>query len=148
MLALQDRAAHRRDRTEAECWAARPGSRLHFCEGDSSAPLLALADDALAARFRSWRGASGRRYVFSVYEPFGCPAYSHAVVIVAAVDARGDRAARLVADTGCFPEIVLANAAGKWARGDLRIEFHLHLLATSSAAREALIADLSHPARS
>jgi hypothetical protein len=148
MLALQDRAAHRRDRKEVEGWAAPPGPPLHFREGEDSAPLLALADEALAARFRSWRGASGRRYVFSVYEPFACPAYSHAVVIVAAVDAAGDRTALFVADTGCFPEIVLANAATKWTRGDLRIEFHVHLLANSATAREALIADLSHPGRS
>ncbi len=148
MLALQDRAAHRRDRTEAEGWAARPGPSLHFREGDDSAPLLALADDALAARFRSWRGASGRRYVFSVYEPFGCPAYSHAVIVVAAVDAAGDRTALLIADTGCFPEIVLANATSRWMRADAKIEFHVHLLANSSAARVALIADLSHTPRS
>jgi hypothetical protein len=146
MLALQDHAALRRDR--ADGWPARAGSSLHFREGDDSAPLLALADDALAARFRSWRGASGRRYVFSVYEPSGCPAYNHAVLIVAAADAGGDRVALTMSDTGCFPEIVLANAANKWARGDATIEFHVHLLANSAAGREALIADLSHPPRS
>jgi hypothetical protein len=148
MLAVHDRAAHRRDRTEADGWAARAESSLHFREGDDSAPLLALADDALAARFRSWRGESGRRYVFSVYESFGCPAYSHAVIIVAAVDAGGVRTALLIADTGCFPEIVLANAASKWAHADVRIEFHVHLLANSAAGREAVIADLSHAPRS
>jgi hypothetical protein len=146
MLALQDRAAHRRDR--ADGWAARAGSSLHFREGDDNAPLLALADDALAARFRSWRGASGRRYVFSVYDPSCCPAYNHAVVIVAAVDDAGDRTALFVADTGCFPEIVLASAASKWGRGNLKIEFHVHLLVNSAVGRAALIADLSHAPRS
>jgi hypothetical protein len=148
MLALQDRAAHRRDRTEADGWTARPGLSLHFGEGDDSAPLLALADDALAARFRSWRGASGRRYVFSVYEPPGCPAYGHAVILVAAVAAAGDRTALFIADTGWFPEIVLAEAATKGTRTAVKIEFHFHLLANSPAGREALIADLSHAPRS
>ena len=148
MLALQDGAAHRRDRTQADRRAAQPGSPAGFGDGDDNAPLLALADDALAARFRSWRGVSGRRYVFSVYAPFACPAYSHVVVIVAAVDAGGDRTALAVADTGCFPEIVLANTAAKWSRSDARIEFHVHLLANSPPEREALIADLADPARS
>ena len=148
MLALQDRAAHRRDRTPAESWTEAPGPSLQFREGDDSAPLLALADEPLAARFRSWRGASGGRYVFSVYEPLDCPAYQHAVILVAAVDEAGERKARCIVDTGWFPEIVLANAATKWIGSGIRIEFHVHLLANSPAGREALIADLSHPARS
>jgi len=152
MLALQDRAAHRRNRTDAEGrplgWAAKPpGPSWHFREGDDSAPLSALAGDALGARFRSWRGASGRRYVFSIYSPHCCPAYSHAVIILAAVDAAGDRTAAFIADTGCFPEIVLARAAANWTRGGAEIECHLHLLANSPAERRALIADLSHALR-
>ncbi|MGA2792264.1 MAG: hypothetical protein ABSE69_01835 [Roseiarcus sp.] len=153
MLALQDRAAYRRDRTDAQGqapgWAARPpGPSLHFREGDDSAPLSALAGDALGAHFRSWRGASGRRYVFSIYGPPSCPAYDHAVIVVAAVDAAGDRTDVFIADTGCFPEIVLASAAAKWTRADAEIEFHIHLLAKSPAERRALISDLSHPPRS
>ena len=153
MLALRDRAAYRSDRTHANGppleWAARPpGSSLHFREGDDSAPLSALADDALGARFRSWRGATGRRYVFSVYSPQCCPAYSHAVIIVAAVVAAGDRTALCIADTGSFPEIVLARAAAEWTGAGAEIEFHIHLLANSPAERRALIADLSHVRRS
>jgi len=147
MLALQDRVAEGRVETQARGWAVQRTPFLPFREGKESAPLLALADDPLGARFRSWRGASGRRYVFSVYDPLDCPAYSYAVIIVAAVDNAGNRTALLVADTGCFPEIVLANAATKWS-GELQMELHVHLLANSAAGREALIADLSHPPRS
>jgi hypothetical protein len=153
MLALQDRAANRRDRTVTQGqplgWAARPPASVsHFQEGDDSAPLLALAGDALEARFRSWRGTSGRRYVFSLYRPHNCPAYSHAVMIVATVNAAGERTAVFIADTSCFPEIVLANAAEKWMKVEAGIEFHIHLLANSTAERRALIADLSHAPRS
>lgn len=152
MLALQDQAAYR-DRTDVEVqrpgWAAQPpGSSLHFREGDDSTPLSALAGEALGARFRSWRGASGRRYVFSIYSPQSCPAYSHVVIIVAAVEADGERKALFIADSGWFPDIVFARAAAKWKSAGAEIEFHIHLLATSPAERRALIADLSHAPRS
>jgi hypothetical protein len=153
MLALQDRAANRRDRMDRQGqplgWAAwPPASASHFQDGDDSAPLAALAGDALAARFRSWRGASGRRYVFSLYRPPDCPPYGDAVMIVATVSAAGERTAVFIADTGCFPEIVLTNAAEKWMKLEARLEFHIHLLANSAAERRALIADLSYAPRS
>jgi hypothetical protein len=152
MLALQDQAAYRRDRTDVKVqplgWAVQPpGLSLHFQEEDS-APLSALAGDPLGARFRCWRGASGRRYVFSIYGRRSCPAYDHAVIMIAAVQRDGDRRVLFIADTGCFPDVVLARAAARWMRADAEIEFHIHLLATSPAARRALIADLSQPARS
>lgn len=153
MLALQDRPVRRRGRTRTEGqapgWAAPgPGAALHCREGDDNGPLAALAGEALGARFRSWRGVTGRRYVFSVYAPRDCPAYDHAVVIVAATDDAGDRTALLIADTGCFPEIVLARAAAQWSGAGAGVEFHVHLLAPSPAARRAVIADLSHAPRS
>ncbi len=153
MLALQDRALDRRDRMRAEgrplSWAAAPpASPAHFREGEDNAPLSALDGEPLGARFRSWRGASGRRYVFSIYSPHGCPAYSHAVMIVAAATDAGDRRALFVADTGCFPELVVAGAIANWTAAAAGIEFHVHLLANSPAARRALIADLSQAPRS
>ena len=38
----------------------------HLCEPES-APLSILAGEGLGGRFRFWRGASGRRFMFSVY---------------------------------------------------------------------------------
>ena len=153
MLALQDRAVNRRDRMRADSgplgWAAPPpGSSHHFREGDDCAALSALDGEPLGARFRSWRGASGRRYVFSIYGPHCCPAYSHAVRISAAATAAGDRTALFIADTGCFPEIAFAKAAANWTGAAAAIEFHVHLLAKSPAERRALIADLSYAPRS
>jgi hypothetical protein len=112
-----------------------------------SAPLRALAGGALGARFRSWRGASGRRYVFSVYDQHSCPTFEHAVALIATVGRSGERRAIAVEDTGCFPDISLAKAAARIPSGDA-CEVHIHLLATSRTERAALIADLSQARRS
>ena len=107
-----------------------------------NAPLAALAGESLAKRFRHWRGASGRRYVFSVYDRRCCPAYDDAVLIVAEVDADGERRASFIADTGVLPELVLAQADERAASAERAVEFHVHLLAATRAERAALIADL------
>ena len=69
-------------------------------------PLAALAEEALSPRFRSWRGASGRRYIVSVYDPAACPAYCDAVLIAAAASPEGRRRPLALLDTGAFPEPV------------------------------------------
>jgi hypothetical protein len=150
MLALREHAAHRCARMNAEVrhaagWPAlSPGPASRFREGES-APLLALEGEALGARFRSWRGISGRRYIFSVYNRQSCPAYSDAIVIVAASHADGGRRVIFIADTGCFPEIAFAKAL---ALADGEAEFHVHLLARSRAERQAVMDDLSQAPRS
>ncbi len=106
-------------------------------------PLAALTGEALSPRFRSWRGASGRRYIVSVYDPQACPAYCDAVLIAAAVDLDGRRRALAFVDTGVFPEPVVARAAKSLSRIAERVEFHLHLLAASPAERRAALDDLS-----
>jgi hypothetical protein len=106
-------------------------------------PLASLAGGALDGQFRFWRGRSGRRYVCSVYDRAACPAYEHAILIVAAVAPDGARHLLFIAETGCFPEIALAKAE-QAARGHGRVEFHVHLLARSAAARAALLADFAH----
>jgi hypothetical protein len=107
-------------------------------------PLAALTDVSLAQRFRHWRGESGRRYIFSVYEPFACPSYDNAVLIVATRDDHGETRIVFAADTGALPDVALARA--KEETSDLStVEFHIHLLAGSRAARRALIEDLAAP---
>ena len=49
-----------------------------------------------AARFSSWIGLSGRRYVFSVYPASTCPAFCHAVLLAAARDGVGRTAFQFV----------------------------------------------------
>ena len=128
MLALDDQPTRRGDRFD-------------------SAPLSVLTGDMLEGRFRSWRGSSGRRYTFSVYDRDSCPAYEHAVMIVAAVLSDHGRRMIFIGDTGCFPEIALSEAA-KPRPAEGAIEFHVHLLARSRAERIAVISDLAQPRRS
>ena len=65
--------------------ASAPG----FDEGGSE---YRAHEDLLRRKYRSWRGRSGRAYMFSVYSPFDCPAYEDAVLIVAS---RGGRRVQL-----------------------------------------------------
>ena len=152
MLALQEHTTHDRDPAGL---AIQCGGRADPTLGSSSpsqgadnAPLLTLAGDALGTRYRCWRGASVRRYVFSVYSPQTCPAYGHAVIMVVAVRPDSDRKIVFLADTGCFPEMELAKTSREWWIAGSGIEFHVHLLAATPADRRAVMADLSHARRS
>jgi hypothetical protein len=107
---------------------------------DEDGRLAALADGSLAAKFRYWRGASGRRYVFSVHPQRSCPAYDHAILLAARKDESGRRRIAFVADTGGLPELVLAQAIR--VVGDSAAELQMHLLAGSPSARAQIIADL------
>jgi hypothetical protein len=104
--------------------------------------LAALEGNALARRFRYWRGASGRRYLFSVYNPASCPAYEDVVLIVAAVAESGERRILSIIDTGALPELAVARAREIATSPDMRVEHHVHLLAGSRAERAATIDDL------
>ena len=115
-------------------WRSRP---------PESAPLAALAGESLGGRFRCWRGASGRRFLFSVYSSAACPAYDHAVLIGAGVAADGTRQMLFVADTGAFPEPVLGRARAILAKAGMRVELHVHVLAETPGERAALIEDIS-----
>jgi hypothetical protein len=143
MLALREEVARRCDDANLGKipTAGAAAKSLSARQDNDSAPLLALADGALSARFRSWRGASGKRYVFSVYDRRSCPAYSSAVIVIASARPDGGRDIVSILDTGCFPDVVLAKAAAKFDDG---LEFHVHLLAASSQERQAMIADISH----
>jgi hypothetical protein len=104
--------------------------------------LSVLAGDPLAGRFRHWRGLSGRRYIFSVYDQASCPAYDDVVLIVAVVEADEARRIVFIADTGVLPELTIASA--RKVAGDVAgdVEFHVHLLAGSRWERAAAIEDL------
>jgi len=119
-----------------------PPTAPHFAESEPEA-LAALADEPLSPRFCAWRGASGRRYIASVYDAGACPAYCDATLIAVAVDPDGRRRIVALADTGVFPEPVVARLAHSLAPLFRRLEFHLHLLAETAAARRAALDDLA-----
>ncbi|HXW20544.1 MAG TPA: hypothetical protein VEK35_08585 [Roseiarcus sp.] len=111
------------------------------CLHDDEGSLAALADGSLAAKFHYWRGASGRRYVFSVHDRASCPAYDHAILLAATKDRYGRRRIAFIADTGALPELALARAIR--VGGETAVELQTHLLAASAALRAEIIADLS-----
>ena len=69
---------------------------------NADAPLVGLEGSDLSARFRHWRGASGRRYLFSVFPlrsisaSEGCPRYREAVILAVA---RSDNASSHARET-------------------------------------------------
>ena len=129
---------------------ARRGGRFAggFAEQEGrNESLRALEGEGFADRFRTWIGASGRRYVFSVFEPTDCPAYCGAVLIAAVVEANGERRAIRFADTGEFPEPALSSMMRVCSAATERFEFHLHLLADAASERRAILEDLRDVAR-
>jgi hypothetical protein len=105
-----------------------------FCAEDSAAYLA--SEDVSLAKFRHWRGRSGRSYVFSAYPPQECPAYEDAVLLVTC-PARGALACH---DLGAMPEARLSELRRVF--GD-EVEFQIHVLANRAAERRALIADIT-----
>lgn len=108
--------------------------------------LAALADEITEERFRSWRGISGRRYIFSVYDSHNCPAYCEAVLIAVAIDKCGAKRAVAFAETGTFPEPVLSQLTRSCVGGAVKLEFHMHLLANTAAERNSILEDLKRAA--
>jgi len=112
-------------------------------ERGGGSALAALAGTPLAQRFCSWTGLSGRRYVFSVYRAPDCPAFCDAVLLAAVRDDAGRLRVVSVRDTGAFPEPVVARVERELRAFGARLEFHLHLLASSPAERAAVVADVT-----
>ena len=108
--------------------------------------LAALDRTGLEDLFRVWAGASGRRYICSVY-PLGEPrAFDCGRAIVAAVRKSAAGAAIVfVFQPGAGDEAdELRNWAQK-ARQRGANEWHVHLLAESPAARHFAARDLAPP---
>jgi hypothetical protein len=94
--------------------------------------------DRLAGRYRFWRGASGRRAVFSAYALDRVPAYAGAVVIAVR---RGDRGEEPVW-IGAVETQAEADALPGLLAG-LADMVHVHLLTATPVARRALVDDLA-----
>lgn len=115
------------------------------------APLDCLAGaTALASRFHSWRGLSGKRYICSVFRVHhaehlgGLPEFESAIALAVSRDPRGWRQQIGVFDAswrdGRFAGDAndVADALRRGAR-----EWHIHLLAEDSDERRAIIDDIS-----
>jgi hypothetical protein len=99
------------------------------------------ADLSLQDRFWYWQGASGRKYIHSIYEPEHCPPLPGAIYI----GVRRQGTMRIAVALGRF----LPFWDGTLAFDDLNRliaegvdEIHVHLLAKSPEVAEAVLADL------
>jgi hypothetical protein len=103
------------------------------------APVEALET---GARFHFWTGASGKRYVHTVYSLFDCPAVAAANYVLVK---RSNQARRTVLAIGRLQnESASLNLAEIRQRGaNLGAdEVHIHLLATTSTEAQAVEVDL------
>ena len=67
--------------------------------GPSEEPALVCAEAAFDQAFHYWRGASGRRYLHSVYSLVGCPALPQANFILVRRHEDGSREALAFGNT-------------------------------------------------
>ena len=135
----QNVAAPRRETT---------GSRLPNRRPALNQPLVGLVGSDLSRRFLHWRGASGRRYLFSIFPLHhataidDAPRFQDAVVLAVARDAAGER--RIVSgdETGSLPDLMYMSEQWRDAVAAGANEIHVHLLAESVSGRTALLRDL------
>ena len=110
-----------------------PLASLEGGVSERSGPLW----DSLAARFCGWAGASGARYICSVFAGSTPPAFDAAVFLAVACDAAGKRS---LVGVGENAQIVARRAR---MRGEAIAEWHLHFLAGTAEARERICDDLA-----
>jgi hypothetical protein len=104
----------------------------------TSTPFRDTADDG---RFWYWRGASGRRYIHSVYPADACPPLPGAIYV--AVKRRG--AERMALAAGRFAVVWGVTAGDRIAEAMERMgadEVHVHLLAGSEDRARAILRDI------
>jgi hypothetical protein len=117
--------------------------------GPADEPALVCAEARFAQAFHYWRGASGRRYLHSVYTLIGCPAMPQANYILVR---RHDDGTRTPLAFGQAKDdatsLNLAHLRHQGAKLGAN-EVHIHLLAETAEERAAVEADLTaaHPRR-
>lgn len=94
-------------------------------------------DSGLGERFWYWRGASGQRYIHSIYRPDLCPPVPGAVFVV--VQSRGG--SRRAVAAGRF-DAEGAMTAPNSAGAHLEEEIHVHLLARDEEGARHVLRDL------
>ena len=105
-------------------------------------PALICSDGFMQQSFRYWRGATGRRYLHTVYPLVECPAIPKANFIVVRRNADGSRTPLSIGQTlDDAASLNLAHLRRQAAQqgGD---EIHIHLLAETPHERAAVEADL------
>lgn len=95
-----------------------------------------------AQQFQFWAGASGERYVHSVFSLIGCPELPKAVYVLMRCDAQGRRSVLRIGRTEHdAPSLNLAEIRHRGAKLGAN-EVHVHFLARSTRQRRDVEADL------
>jgi hypothetical protein len=110
--------------------------------GPADEPALVCSETPFAHSFHYWRGASGKRYLHTVYTLVGCPALPQANYILVRRYDDGRRVALAFGQTK--DDAVSLNLAHLRHEGAKRgaNEVHIHLWAETPEARDAVEADL------
>lgn len=105
-------------------------------------PALVCREGAMLEQFHYWRGASGRRYLHTVFALIDCPEMPKANYILVRREADGSRRpiafGQTVDDAG---SLNLAHLRRRGARLGAN-EVHVHLLAENAAERTRVECDL------
>jgi hypothetical protein len=124
-------------------WTGQSNAETTAPWGPADEPALVCAEEAFAQAFHYWRGASGRRYLHSVYTLVGCPALPQANYILVRRHTDGTREALAFGNTKDDAISVnlahLRHAAAKCGAN----EIHVHLLAETAHDRALVEADLT-----
>ena len=116
--------------------------------GPAQGRALAALSGGLKQRFHSWSGRSGQRYVCSVIDRNDVCAmeelrhYSGAVVLAVRRDDAGGKSIVAVGEAGHFPELFWCGAAMARLLDSGIAEFHVHLMAETPEARQAVLQDI------
>jgi len=100
------------------------------------------AGPAPAASFQFWRGASGRRYVHSIFDLIACPRLPACTYVLVRRDEAGTRQVLRIGTVSAEAwSLNLAEIRHRAARLGAN-EVHTHLLANDAALRSRIAADL------
>ena len=111
--------------------------------GPADEPALVCAEEGFAQAFHYWRGASGQRYLHSVYSLIGCPALPQANYILVRRHEDGTRTPIAFGETKDDAiSLNLAHLRHKGAKLGAN-EVHIHLLAETAVDRARVEDDLT-----
>jgi hypothetical protein len=123
-------------------WTRQGKVRSDESWGPADEPALVCAESPFDQAFHYWRGASGRRYLHSVYSLIGCPALPQANYILVRRHEDGTRSPLHIGQTR--DDAVTLNLAHLRHTGAKlgANEVHLHLLAETAEQRSQVETDL------
>lgn len=112
-------------------------------QGPADEPALVCAEASFAHAFHYWRGASGHRYLHSVYSLIGCPVLPQVNYTLVRRLEDGTRKPLAFCQTkGDANSLNLAHLRHEGAKLGAN-EVHIHLLAETPETRDAVEADLA-----